>query len=137
MEEDGNGIELLDKIQEKMLTAERQEAGEAGCNSDIVTSNPLVSVEGNRKSELELAEVDKRPVSRSLKMKNKLGMDDHASSSLRNMRKLINIKKFVNKLRSPSILGSSPSKQKRKKQHDGKHGRIKSIECASVCLCVF
>jgi phospholipid-translocating P-type ATPase (flippase) len=123
MEEDGNGIELLDKIQEKMLTAERQEAGEAGCNSDIVTSNPLVSVEGNRKSELELTEVDKRPISHSLsgvaafeKTNSSFGMDDHASSSLaRNMRKLINIKKFVNKLRSPSILGSSPSKQQAKK----------------------
>ena len=43
MEEDGNGIELLDKIQEKMLTAERQEAGEAGCNSDTATSvDPLL-----------------------------------------------------------------------------------------------
>merc|ERR1711871_886980 len=120
----GTGIELLDKIQEAMLTKERQQAGELQRNESI---NPLM-LNSARTSELELpsrksTESDSENfLTHSLsgadaydKTKTSFGMDDHSSASLAsNIRKFMNLKKFVSKLRSPSIRSSSPTKRSTK-----------------------
>ena len=108
----------MDRIQETQLTNERRSAGEIRTEAQKNGNGKQGKVSV---SDIEMSTVGDKPT-RSMSARvaweethSSISMDDSSSHKLaHNIRTMINIRKFIANLKSPSIRGSSMSPQKQR-----------------------